>query len=388
VLILPTEEARPGMKLAAPVQHPDQPGQVLLKGGYILEPDVIRRMHDMRIPMIFIDYPALEELDKHLAPYLSPARQEIYSQIKKSLGQSQKSTQAKVNYNDYCDSTRGLIETLLTQGKHPLFLDQMSRQGGDMVGHATSVAHLALLLGIRLENYLIDQRKRLPCSRAKDIVGLGVAGMLHDIGKTELPPNVAESWETNPPETQADLDLYMSHVRLGYDKIHGEVEPTASSAVLHHHQHFDGSGFPNTPQADGANRAAEGQRIHIFARILHAADLYDRLATTATGERRSNLEVYFQMRTSCSGWCDPVVVQVLQQIAPPFPPGSRLALSDGTAAIVTQTNTIDPFKPVVRRVVGEDLKIDGDAFDLGMNGSPKVVKVGKTVVEPFLPVAA
>jgi HD-GYP domain-containing protein (c-di-GMP phosphodiesterase class II) len=388
VLILPTEEARPGMKLAAPVQHPDQPDQVLLKGGYILERDVIQRMQDMRIPMIYIDYPGLEELDKHLAPYLSPARQDIYSKIKKSLAKSQSTTQAKVNYNDYCDSTRGLIETLLTQGKHPLFLDQMSRLGGDMVGHATSVAHLALLLGIRLENYLIDQRKRLPCSRAKDIVGLGVAGMLHDVGKTELPANVAQSWETSPPQTQDDLDLYMTHVRLGYDKIHGEVEPTAASAVLHHHQHFDGSGFPDTPHADGSDRALEGQRIHIFARILHAADLYDRLATSPTGERRTNVEVYFQMRTRCSGWVDPVIVQVLQQIAPPFPPGSTLGLSDGTAAVVTQTGAIDPYKPVVRRVVGEDLKLDGNAFDLGMNGSPKVVKVGKTIVESFLPVAA
>ena len=62
-------------------------------------------------------------------PYLSPARQKIYSQIKQSISSSQRSTQAKVDFREYCNSTKELIETLLMQGKNPLFLDQMSRHG-------------------------------------------------------------------------------------------------------------------------------------------------------------------------------------------------------------------------------------------------------------------
>ena len=170
-------------------------------------------MHDLRMATVFIDYPALDELDKHIAPYLSPARQRIYAQIKQSVTAAQRNTQAKVDFRDYCDSTKDLIETLLMQGKNPLFLDQMSRMGADSVGHATTVAHLSLLLGIKLENYLIDQRKKLPANRAKDIVSLGVAGMLHDIGKTELPENLSAKWETQPPEGTDELDLYKSHAQ-------------------------------------------------------------------------------------------------------------------------------------------------------------------------------
>ena len=251
VLILATDEARPGMKLAAPVQHPDHPDQVLLRSGYVLEKEIIQKLLDLHIAAIFIDYPALEELDKHISPHLSPARQKIYSQIKQSISSSQRSTQAKVDFREYCNSTKELIETLLMQGKNPLFLDQMSRMGEDAVGHATTVAHLALLLGIKLENYLIEQRKKLPCNRAKDIVSLGVAGMLHDIGKTALPPHLTCNWETNPPDSGADLDLYESHAQRGYDKIHGEVEPTAAVAVLNHHQHYDGSGFPDLMHTNG-----------------------------------------------------------------------------------------------------------------------------------------
>jgi HD-GYP domain-containing protein (c-di-GMP phosphodiesterase class II) len=376
------------MKLAAPVQHPDHPDQVLLRAGYVLEPDVIRRMHDLRIATVVIDYPALEELDKHIAPYLSPARQMIYSQIKQSISAAQRGTQAKVDYRDYCNTTRDLVETLMLQGKNPLFLDQVSRMGTDSVGHATSVAHLALLLGIKLESYLIEQRKRLPPNRAKDIVSLGVAGMLHDLGKAELPIPASNSWETSPPESAGDLELYQSHAQRGYEQIHGEVEPTAAAAVLNHHQHFDGTGFPTLVYKDGSRGTWRGQRIHIFSRILQVADLYDRLGTTDTGARRSNLEIYFQMRTSHSGWSDPVIVQMLQQIAPPFPPGCRLVLADGTQAVVTQINGENPYKPVVRRLAGEDLKLDGDPIDLGQSGAPSIVSIGRTPVEPYLPIAA
>ena len=93
--------------------------------------------------------------------------------------------------------------------------------------------------------------------------------------------------------------------------------------------------------------------------------------------------------TAHAGWCDPVVTQVLQQIAPPFPPGSRLLLADGTQAVVTQSGAVDPFKPIVRRISGEELKLDGDPIDLGMHrGTPKIVAIGRTRVDPYLPVAA
>jgi HD-GYP domain-containing protein (c-di-GMP phosphodiesterase class II) len=375
------------MKLAAPVHHPDMPDQVLLNGGYVLEHAVLQRLKDLGISALFVDYPALEELDRHLAPYLSPTRQKLYSQIKQGIASSQAGTRAQVHYKDYCDTTRSMVETLLLQGKNPIFLDQMSRLGSDTVGHATAVAHLSLLLGIKLESYLIDQRKRLPGNRAKDVVSLGVAGMLHDIGKTELPESAAKAWETAPPETEGDLELYKSHVQRGYEKIRGEVEPTAAAAVLNHHQHFDGSGFPSVVHSDGASTRREGQQIHVFARILHVADLFDRLATTDTGARRTNLEVFFLMRTSCSGWCDPVILQVLQQIAPPFPPGCRVSLSDGSSAIVTQVDAIDPFKPVVRRINAE-LQLQGEAIPLTMRGAPSIVTIGRTQVRPLIPVAA
>src|SRR5437016_10100640 len=225
------------MKLAAPVPHPDHPDQHLLKAGYVLEETVIGRLRDMHIDQVFVEYPALDDLDRHLAPNLSPARRKIYFQIKDAVTKMQRSTSAAVPYADYYNTTRELITTLLDQGHHPIFLDQMARLGSDTVSHAAAVAHLSLILGLRLEQYLIDQRKRLPVHQARDVVNLGIAAMLHDIGKCALPGSIATQSEIEQPQDQAARLQWQSHCQLGYELIRPHVEPTAAAAVLHHHQH-------------------------------------------------------------------------------------------------------------------------------------------------------
>jgi response regulator RpfG family c-di-GMP phosphodiesterase len=387
VLILTPEEAQPGMTLAAPVAHPDQPDQELLRPGYVLEADVIRRLREMGVAQVFVDYPALDDLDRHLAAFLSPARQKLYRQMRQTMEASQRRVRPGVSYGEYYSTTRELVTTLLSQGQHPIFLDQMARSGTDGVGHAMAVAHLSLLLGIKLENYLIEERKRLPCSRAKDVVNLGVAGMLHDLGKFSLPESLWGASEINPPRAGDDktvIEQWQSHPRLGYEQIHEHVEPTAASAVLQHHQHFDGSGFPALAVAD-TTRMLEGRRIHIFARIILAADLYDRLATVSKSQRRSNLEILHIVRTRYASWIDPFVLRGLAAVAPPFPPGSRLTLSDGTSAIVTRVDECDPYRPVVRRLEGEGWTLSGEPIDLRNPGTPAVRTIGQTSVAGLVP---
>ena len=136
---------------------------------------------------------------------------------------------------------------------------------------------LALVLGIKLEGYLISERSRLSVAHAKETVNLGVAGMLHDIGKTKLPrPLQTRHVASADPVEPAQQREWEEHTRLGYEMIQSGVEATAASAVLHHHQRFDGSGFPKM-DIDGQKQPPAGKRIHIFARILGAAELSGQL---------------------------------------------------------------------------------------------------------------
>ena len=228
MLILPIDQAKAGMKLAAPVAHPESPEQELLKRGYTLESSILGRLKDLHVDLLYVEYPGLDDLDKHLAANLSPARQIIYKQIKATIASAQTRTRPGVSYSDYTSSSREMITTLLSQGQHPIFMDQMSRLGSDAVGHATAVAHLSLLLGLRLERYLIEERKRLPPSHAREVVNLGVAGMLHDVGKCKLPQELQTYTGVEMPEDDEQRKMYQSHARLSYDTIHDGVEPSAA----------------------------------------------------------------------------------------------------------------------------------------------------------------
>jgi HD-GYP domain-containing protein (c-di-GMP phosphodiesterase class II) len=387
LLIVPLEEAKPGMALAMTVTHPEHPEQDLLRRGFILDQPVISRMHMLGIGCIFVDYPGLDDLDKFLAPNLSAERQVLYSKVKSTFTECQRETNPTVDFGDYYSSTRDFITTLLSNGRNPIYLDELSTSlGNDGVRHSMAVAHLALVMGIKLERYLIDQRHRLTTAQAREVVNLGVAGMLHDLGKSSLPASLQKLHALCPPAEDEPRAEWEAHTRLGYAMIREEVEPTAAAAVLHHHQHFDGSGFPRRDAGNGLMVGSDGCRIHVFSRILQAADLYDRLTLADDGKsRRSNIEILYLMRTRYAGRVDPQIMQVLPTVVPPFPPGSRVILSDGQRAVVTAIDPEDPFRPTVRTLGADNWTISNQTIVLMNAPELSVARAGNVQVAEMIP---
>lgn len=382
MLIVPIEEAEPGMKLATNVAHPQNPEQVLLKAGFVLDAAVVKRLCALGILEICVDYPGFEDLDRYLCPGLTAARQGIYDQIKSSITVVQKTAQPTAGFSAYYQTTRELIKTLLEQGQHPLYMELMAgRLGADAVAHATSVAQLAVTLGIRLETYLIRQRSRLAPQHAKEVVNLGVAAMLHDLGKAQLPPELHTTNALESPEEESHREQWESHPRLGYELIRSGVEATAAAAVLHHHQHFDGSGFPTKHGTSDA--PLKGERIHVFARILLVANLFDRIAGGEKGRRLPNYQVLHDLRSRYAGWVDPHILEILPSVVPPFPPGLKVILSDGLPAVVTHPNPKRPYRPQARRVT--ETGHAGDAVDLSAPGSPCIEKANGLSVNELVP---
>ena len=382
MLSVAIEESEPGMQLAVGVTHPDKPGHELLRPGFTLTLEAIAQLRELGIGFIYVDYPGLEALDRHFAAHLSAARQAVYQQIKAGITSIQRSTKLVAGFADYYSTTRELITTLLSQGRQPCYVEILSGGlGKDGVAHATAVAQLALTLGIRLETYLIQQRSRLPVHQAKQVVNVGIAGMLHDIGKAKLPAEVQDRTGIALPADQKQRQIWESHPRLGYELIHDGVEATAAAAVLNHHQHYDGSGFP---RLDAATAAPRGEKVHVFARIILAADLYDRLASGPAGQRRPGIEVLHLIRTRYAGWVDPEILKTFAAVVPPFPPGSKVKLSDGSMAIVMGPNPNDPYRPTVRPLSSETGEL-GAAVQLSVAGAPSIVTAMGISVAKMVP---
>jgi HD-GYP domain-containing protein (c-di-GMP phosphodiesterase class II) len=358
VLNLPIEFARPGLTLAAPLRDPSRNGALLLNHGCVLEDEAaIARLREAGVTSLYVEHGPLGHLDRFLAPLRGKARPLVEDQISRTFAALTGEAACTVGYADYYAAGHEVICCAMQKGLEGVYLDELTpRRADDHAGHAAAVAQLSVILGVKLEDYLVSQRRRLNPTHAKEVVNLAVAGMLHDIGKARLPAELRGYTDAAPPSDPRERAEWASHARLSYEIVGRGVEASAATAILHHHQRFDGSGNPNSDPAPLA-----GDKIHIFARIITAADLFDRLSSTPCGtRRRPNVEVLYILRTTYAGWLDPLILHTLPRVCFPFPPGSRVTLADGSDAVVASINRRDPYHPVVWRVGDDGMTFIGE----------------------------
>src|SRR4051812_21648372 len=94
-------DATPGMTLVAPVCNPHKPDQELLKRGFTLDATMLARLIELDVEALYVDFPGLEDVDRHLAPFLSPERRKICSLITSAIKVGQESQRPDVPFNDY-----------------------------------------------------------------------------------------------------------------------------------------------------------------------------------------------------------------------------------------------------------------------------------------------
>jgi HD-GYP domain-containing protein (c-di-GMP phosphodiesterase class II) len=333
--------AKPGMELALPVRHPKAANQTLLKVGYALEPKTADRLLDMGVRSVWVRYPSLDFLDGYVSSEVVQAQAEVMNDISDTFEAVQRRSTAKMNYDSYTKSIGKMIDALLGNPQAAVFLGDMDGDGADMMRHASTVSYMAVLIGLKLEGYMVKQRKHVDPARAKEVNNLGVGAMLHDIGMLKLDPDVRAAYESTGDDT---APAFRAHTSLGYEQVRGNVEPSAATVVLNHHQRFDGTGY-----AGEQVPVLEGQRIHIFARIVALADAFDTLQFPAYGESRPTAGVLkYLVEPDIAAGFDPQVMRALMTVVPPFAPGSILRLSDGNWAVAVDHNANEPCRPTVQ----------------------------------------
>jgi len=104
-----------------------------------------------------------------------------------------------------------------------------------------------------------------------EVEEIRLGGVLHDIGKVAIPENILNK---NGPLNPDEWENMKSHVTFGA-KILEPLTPLARirEMVLHHHEFFDGSGYPH---------ALAGEMIPLGARIIAVADAYDTITSDRT----------------------------------------------------------------------------------------------------------
>jgi putative nucleotidyltransferase with HDIG domain len=156
----------------------------------------------------------------------------------------------------------------------------------------------------RVQEHSVSLARYLGVNDASLIKAIEAASLLHDMGKLAIPEHIL-----NKPGklTEAEFSVMKTHASVGAD-ILGAIEfpYPVLPIVRHHHENWDGSGYP-----DGLS----GTDIPIGARILAVVDCFDALTSDRPYRRRlSNAEAVEILICRRATMYDPLVVDAFIQL--------------------------------------------------------------------------
>ena len=167
------------------------------------------------------------------------------------------------------EKTENIVESLFTHAAENYSLISclinIKDKDNYLYTHAVNVSIYALILA---------KWMHLSDDQVKDLVK---AGLLHDFGKSKIPPAILNKQE---PLTPLEYEIIRQHPAIGYNMIKDLpwLSTDVKEAVLAHHEREDGNGYPYGLLA---------KDIHIYAKIIAIADIYDAMTSSTTYRHRS-----------------------------------------------------------------------------------------------------
>jgi HD-GYP domain-containing protein (c-di-GMP phosphodiesterase class II) len=375
------------MILARPIPVPNDPRRFLLQRDREIPSDLIPRLKDLGVLEVWVRHRDLEFLENVIDEGLGDRQREVYLHVRKNFEAIMGGTAVDLDLLRFQQSISELFDFLKQSTCGNVLLSKLETFDNYLMSHSTNVCYLALLLGMKLERYLIDERCFKTAREAKDLQLLGLGCLLHDVGKMRIPGDILHC----PRRLTAEqMEVMRQHPIYGYEMVKGRVPEAVAQVVLNHHQQFGGGGYP--VRVDSRTRAPlppmAGKQIPIFSRIATVVDVYD-AATSQRVYQAAKLPVHalFEMRTACRGFFDPHIEQAFYQIIPPFPIGQVVTLSNGVEAVVVDFNPKHPERPKVqglRAPTGERYADPAlEEIDLALYGELEIAWVDGVDVRPF-----
>lgn len=222
------------------------------------------------------------------------------------------------------------VKSLITPGQTIIqYFDMLHnlRSSDDSVySHSLNVAMISRILG-----------KWLKWS-SSDLDNLVIAGLLHDIGKITIPPEILNK---EGKLTDEEFEQIRWHPRAGYELIKDlKIDSRIKKAALQHHERCDGSGYP---------MKATELMLDDFAMVVAIADVYD--AMTAARKYRAPLCPFQVIREfehdGYHKYKTEFLLTFLRHIATTYQ-NNRVILSDGRAAKIILLNRNALSEPLVQ----------------------------------------
>ncbi len=220
----------------------------------------------------------------------------------------------------------GVVDSVLRNQDAMLSLVRLKEYDDYTFGHSVNVSIISTAFGRHIG---LDRRRLLV---------LGFGSILHDVGKMLVPDKIL-----NKPSvlTEEEFMIMKSHPVLGSDLLKEEVgiPREVVNIARHHHERFNGSGYP-----DGL----AGNNIETFARMVAIADVYDAMTTKRVyGDTPNPGEAVKRLFSWKGTHFDPHLVDTFVGCLGIYPIGSFVRLNTGQVALVKRANRVSLLQPLV-----------------------------------------
>lgn len=313
-------------------------GICLLARNKILTNPIINQIKKMGYDGLYIydEYSNYEELEEIVSEQV---RLKIIKEMK------------SLNIDKVLFLTNEIVDSILNADDLCLDFTDLRSYHNYTYYHSINVTMLAVACGIGMG---LNNEK---------LTELASAAMLHDIGKSGIGIEILDK----PGKlTDEERQIINMHPKIGYNllKDNDNIKSIVRVSVLSHHENEDGTGYP---------RNLTSNKIPLYAKIIHVADVYDALCSKRSyKEDYSPSESIEYLMGNCGRMFDINVVQNFIKYVVIYPVGTDVLLSNGEIAHVIKNRSNSILRPVVML---KNKKI----LDLAMDPEYRTITVVKQV---------
>jgi HD-GYP domain-containing protein (c-di-GMP phosphodiesterase class II) len=292
-------------------------GAILLSEGVQLTVYMINTLKRIGVTMVYIKDPALEDVE-----IVDVVSEETKRAVMQKMGETFASIRSgkELSSRALSLSIDTLLDEIMRNQDVLIQLTDIRTKDNEMYVHAVNVCMMSVMIGLNLG---------LTQTQLKE---LAIGALLHDIGKLEL---TADDESSDPKR---------HHTWRGFEVLKNKREYSLLIAhvAFQHHEQPDGEGVP---------RKLDGEQIHLYAKIVAAANMYDNLLSDpATGKRLLPHEATERMMAMSGTKLDrDVLIQFLKTVSI-YPTGASVRLSTRETGVVVGQHRGLPSRPVVRIV--------------------------------------